>query len=215
MSSVDQDVLPQGVYDMAALGDELDDPNLDRRIAQLFDASQPMLAKYKINVIFMGERSAFKAYPGIIVLWKRQDDNESMVYLCPAKVDGKPCNAPFETGLISQAAKIAVCPRCGATTPPKDLIGQVVARLPTQRWAQLVRRVFGILGGNADIELNYITKSIRKAHAQTIEHRGVGNDAYHAVRDTRQAVTYTLRRMIEDTASGVGVTENIHNFLKA
>ncbi len=211
--------IPEGIYDMAELGRALpEDTELDKRVAALFAKVDELRAKYKIQLFFAEDRSNIRAYKGFIVLWVTSDydgDGDRGLYLCPQRyVDAgleRPCNAPLEPGMF--LATGAVCSRCRKMTAREDLTGQIFARLPTQHWARLVTRVFGILGCNADIHLDYIRRDIRVA-TQEIEQRGT-RDALSLARSSRQDVIYSLPRLVRDTAGGASVESVIRAFLEA
>lgn len=200
--------------------DDVEDPELEKRIRSVFE--DPTLhAKYRIQVMFNEERSEYKAYRGFIVMWFHNNndygDGDRSLYLCPKKVEVKgalkPCSAPIPPALISNPKGLAVCPRCKQASDPRELTGQIFARLPTQRWAKLVTRVFGLLECAADIEIDYIQSDIRAATAE--QHDRFHRDALKIARSNRKQVTYLLRRLVQDTSNGTLVEQAIYNFLKA
>lgn len=211
--------VPEGIYDMAEIGDSLpEDAELDKRVAALFAKVDELRAKYKIQLFFAEDRSNIRAYKGFIVLWVTSDydgDGDRGLYLCPQRYvsEGveRPCNAPLEPGMFVSSG--AVCTRCRKLTARGDLTGQIFARLPTQHWARLVTRVFGILGCNADIEVDYIRHDIRVA-TEEINNRGT-RDALTTARSSRQNVIYSLPRLVRDTAGGASVESVIRAFLEA
>lgn len=211
--------LANGVYDMAENVDLADDPKLEAQLRAIFETGE-FHAKYRIQVMFNEERSEFRAYRGFIVMWyhNRNDDGDGdrSLYLCPRKIDvggvTKPCNSPIPPQLISHKEGLSVCPRCRGASKPENLIGQIFARLPTQRWATLITRVFGVLECHADIEIDYLEQDLRVA-TDAIKEAG-SRDALRTARAARKQVTYLLRRIVQDTSTGAGVETTIHNFLK-
>lgn len=211
--------LDKDVYDMAEDVDLSDDPKLEATLRAMFETGE-FHAKYRIQVMFNEERSEFRPYRGFIVMWyhNRNDDGDGdrSLYLCPRKIEvngvPKPCNAPIPPELISTKTGLAVCPRCRGASNPEALIGQIFARLPTQRWATLITRIFGVLECHADIEIDYLEQDIRAATAN-INEKGQ-RDALRTARAARKQVTYLLRRLVQDTSNGAGVESAIHAFLK-
>lgn len=211
--------VPAEIFDMSAMGEQLDDPELEKRIRGLFELNQAIKARYKIGLYFTGDRSAHAAYKGFITLWSTgsgEGDGDRSVYLCPQRVVNVkgiagPCNAPLEYGMFTSQG--AVCVRCRSYTPRAKLTGQIFARLPTQHWSALVCRVFGILGCNADISISYIHSDIRVA-TTGIDERG-RRDELRDHRNERIEVIYTLARLLQDTGQGRSVSSAIKAFLEA
>lgn len=209
----------QGITDLAEIGDAMPaDPELDRRLHQLFHGVEKTKARYKIGLYFTGDRSARAPYKGFITLWTAGNDvgdGDRSLYLCPQLISHgdrvRPCNAPLEYGMFTSQG--AVCAKCRRHTKRDDLTGQIFARLTTQHWTVLVTRVFGILGCNADISVSYFQTDIRRETARTDE-RGT-RDALTQHRQARTEVVYTLARLIRDTSSGATVESAVRAFLEA
>jgi hypothetical protein len=208
-------IQPDDIYDMAAEGDSFSDPELEKRVAEMVGqgALSKLQARYKVEVIFTGERSMLKPYPGFIVIWTNGDYQQAMVYLCPKKDENnRPCNAPLTAGMISQNRGVAICPNCRGASAPKELTGQIFARLTTQGWAKLVVRVFGLLECNTDIEITHVKKSVRAAEARSAND---GGTALHKIHDELSVVTYTLNRIVADSANGADVLSLVRAFIEA
>lgn len=209
------------VYDMVELAENYAlDAETERKLEELFSASGVAIvkARYKLELMFDATaRSREKPYMGVIYAVTNgghfHGGGDGAVYFCPArKEDGKQCAAPIDLEWISR--KMVLCPTCRQSSKPEDLVGQVLARLPTQHWATLTLKLFEKLGGDADLCMILTPGNMREAakKEQQKEHRG---DLLYPIYGKRRRVTYSLKNIVKDTSAGADLYLRIKSFLAA
>jgi hypothetical protein len=216
--------IPQGLFDMAELGNKLEDSELDDRIAALLKAENPpeeVKAKFKLEVIFTESRTIHAPLTGVVMAWTNggfmHGGGDEVVYFCPKMVDAPNggttmCREPLSILFVSK--RIAVCPKCKATSDPKELVGQFFAKLPMEKWATLVTKMFGVLGCNADIRIGTMRGDLRRANEREDE-KYMRGEHLDRVRNSREWVIYPLRNIIKDTAAGADLYNRMRAFLSA
>lgn len=218
--------VPEGIRDLASLGDNLLlDPDVEEKLATIFEElagenRSELSAKYKIEIAFTEGRSRDKAFGGFIYAVSNggfaHGGGDEGIYFCTAKIDKngvtKRCNAPLRPAWVGKEA--AVCPECRQATKPKDLMGQVWARLTFQNWARLAERFFHALGGDADIRIGVMKGDLRVLTEDEMERSSRGEKLDRA-RVEREWVIYPLANIIKDTAAGATLSSRISAFLKA
>lgn len=216
-------ILPEGVHDMAAIGDEtVLDKAIQEQLEGLYVSElSKTKARFKLEVSFMEGRSRMNPFLGVVCVWTNggfsHGGGDEVVYLCPAKIEGsdghpKTCGAPIDLKFVSKS--VAVCAECGNPIKPKELTGQIVAKLTSQDWAKLMTQLFVRLQGDADIRMGFMSDGLRKA-AVTEQGAQLHGDKLHAVRDRRHWVNYPLSSIIKDTSSGSSLYKRIRAFLEA
>jgi hypothetical protein len=218
--------LSQGVTDMAALDDGAPlSERAEKDLAKLFESlgdggDTGLRARFKLEVAFSEQRSLNKPFAGIIAVWASggfmHGGGDVCVYFCPHKIEtstgSRTCATPLP--IMTVGKRIAVCPGCRRASDPRDLVGQVVAKLPMQHWVTLITKMFRQLDHNADIRMGTLVGDLRKANLQesTKERRG---DDFAKVRLQRRWVVYPLKHIIKDTAAGSTLPSRIRSFLYA
>jgi hypothetical protein len=174
-------------------------------------------AKYKLEILFGKEYSLIKPCPGGVSFWesgaKLHGGGDAALHICPGKRLGRNnCEA-----FIPSAANglgFLVCPGCGVRWQGEEVTGQILARLPIHKWADLLLTYFYRLQGNCDLVMKYTPRSIIDAQNQETE-RSRGGELLERVRSARQTRVYPLDRIIKDTAAGADMRQRILAFLRA
>jgi len=176
-------------------------------------------AKYKLEVLFNNERSAHKAFGGLVTWWesgsKLHGGGDSKMYMCPGKeLAGNGCEALITSSVTG--LNFLLCNACGGLWKGEQVHGEVYYRLPMQRWAEVILRWFTWLGMDVDIRLKYSKDDIRTV-AMKEQERQLGGELLRKARSSnrRTGGIYTLERIIKDTSAGADLYGRILAFLKA
>jgi hypothetical protein len=217
--------VPAGLLDMASLGQDLTlDPEVEERLHQIWkdmQAGVEMRARYKLEVAFTEKRSVHQPFGGFIVAFSNggfaHGGGDEAVYFCSGSKegpDGRPraCNAPLDLRWIGKTS--AVCPVCRSVVKPRELTGQIYAKLSVQHWATLMTRIFKILDCNADLRIGVLRGDLRAATEKEQERERRGDD-FAKIRSQRTWVVYPLTNIIKDTAAGADLYSRIRAFLSA
>lgn len=216
-------VLPSGVTDMAAVGDEtIVDKLIQEQLEEVYESElNKAKAQFKLEVAFMEPRSKTKAFLGVVCVWTNggfgHGGGDEVVYLCTGKKLNKKdevvtCGAPIDLKFVSR--DVAICAECRQAIKPKELTGQIIAKLTTQNWAHLMTKLFVRLGGNADVRMGFMEGDLRSA-AEIEQGKQLHGDVLHDVRDRREWVIYPLKSIIKDTSAGSPFYNRIRAFLEA
>lgn len=211
------------IHDMAALaGDAELPPELATQLENIMKSElvQPDKAKFKLELYLQEKRSLKEPFGGMLLAWTNggfaHGGGDEVVYFCPAKTerDGQQvgCGAPLALQYVGKT--VVVCPECRQASDPRDLVGQVYAKLDVQGWARMITKFFMKLESNADIRLGIMTGDLHAASQIEAEgeHRG---DVLDGGRRKRHFVCYTLESIIKDTAGGADLYTRIKAFLTA
>lgn len=214
--------IPEDVYDMTKNAEDvvLDEKvmgELEQLYTEALEYEDPLKAKFKLEIIFTEDRSTHHPFGGFIMAWTNggyaHGGGDEAVYFCPVDVgDNKTCNNPIELKFISR--KVVLCTKCRNLIDPKELCGQVFARLTLQNWADLVHRMYDTLGGNADIRLGALQGDLRRAALDSGD-GGKLSEALDKVRGDRHWAIYTMKSVIKDTSAGADLRTRIRSFLSA
>lgn len=193
--------LPEGVHDMSQL-EELD-AAAGKELEKLIASQDDIVAFYKLEFMFIDDRSLSQPYNGIVSVWRSggalHGGGDQAVYLCPRTLDsGRPCASPIALDFVADG--FSICPHCKAKTKPKDLAGQIGYRLTTQGWAEVMTRAFRRLDCRADVRIKHFGGDLRRATALEQE-RDRGGEALAKGRAHRVTATYPLKNILADTAS--------------
>ncbi len=216
--------VPNGIVDMASMGEDLTlDQELEEKLHELWKSAAQyteLEAKYKLEIMFTEDRSMHRPFGGFIFAMSNggfaHGGGDEAIYLCTAKVDKdgqtKTCNNPLDLKWIGKDK--AICPKCRNIVNPRDLCGQVYAKLPMQKWATLITRFFQVLDCNADIRIGSLSGDLRRTTAKEMEKSAHG-DKINALRLGRSWSIYPLANIIKDTAAGADLYGRIRAFLNA
>lgn len=221
--------LPAELRDLVAAGLDADDVQLDADVEKKLEevwaeiktgGDARLTATYKIELAFTENRSVHAAFGGFIYAVSNggyaHGGGDEGIYFCTATVDrdgvARLCNAPLRPIWVGRDA--AVCPICRQATKPKDLVGQVYAKLTFQGWGTLLEHMFHKLGCDADVRLGVMRGDLRQASAIEAEQHREGEDLIK-VRVEREWVVYPLTNIIKDTAAGATLSSRLRSFLKA
>lgn len=207
-----------GIHDMASIGLDNLNPELEKRMQELIDPSLAQTeAKFKLEVFFRSGARRNVPVRGIISAWTNggflNGGGDMIVYFCPHKrEDGKTCLNPIDVQFA--AGKQNVCTVCRRITEERDLCGQVEAMVEMPQWATLITRFFSVLECNADIRVNIERQSITKA-IELEKERNRGGEIYARMYAEREWITYPLASLIRDTGNGATLERRIRAFLEA
>jgi|GEM_PF-1686045 len=200
--------------------------------------SQEIRAKYKIEIMFGKDRSisALKPSTGIITIWESgrrfHGGGDQKMYWCGYDDCKKPIMesnfAHFHT----------VCPSCSReqfldpgskkkhidylqkeNRPTKEMsmmpciVGERLFKLPPQKIADLLEKLWWELGGSADIYLKYHPTDIR----YDMKHESTKTiDLLNKAREERRTPTiYPLKNIIKDTSAGASLNKRFFALVTA
>lgn len=213
--------LPEGVYDMAQLGLNNLDPELEKKISALvnLEPDKETKASFKLEIFFRSGARHNVPVRGILCAWTNggflNGGGDQIVYFCPQQQLTDPtrtCLEPIDVQF--QAGGNVVCTKCERVSKTKVLVGQIIAEQEMYRWAAMATRFFHILKCSADLRVSIERGSIREASVKELE-RERGGEAYAKVEEAREWITYPLASLIRDTASGATLESRIRAFLEA
>jgi hypothetical protein len=172
-------------------------------------------AKFKIELLFTRELSTREPCPGVISFWesgaKLHGGGDTILHFCPGKSLGRnDCEHYIPDP--SNGYGILVCPRCHSVWDGKQVIGQYLARLPIQKWAEVICKYYRQLDMNCDVVVKYHKNDIRAAmRARHIQ------DSLGVLRAPAKRLKriYTLGNLLRDTSAGSALYDRILAFLKA
>ena len=171
-------------------------------------------AKYKIEILFGHKRTLHGLSTGALSIWESgtmlHGGGDTKVYMCPAK--NKPCK-----GLIAESSQgfgHLVCPECGSVWEGEDVYGELIFKLPNNKWAEVLMRFYTLLGHNADIYLKYPKHDLRVASGLE-QAKQLHGEALDKARKERQQYIYPLKNIIKDTANGADLQGRFYALLTA
>ena len=86
-------------------------------------------------------------YLGVVCIWTNggfsHGGGDEVVYLCSGQTTNKQdeiitCGAPIDLKFVSH--DVAVCAKCKSALVPKEMTGQIIAKLSGQNWAKLMTK---------------------------------------------------------------------------
>jgi len=212
--------VPEGFDGLEEIEDQKLSQEMEESLHELWKASgiesDQAKAKFKLEVVFHDDRSEHKPYLGTVVAWTNggymNGGGDESIYFCPAETEKGRCFTPIDIRLVQ--GDMAVCPSCRRATNALKLIGQITARLPTQRWVDLLSKMFHRLGSDADIRVGHFRGDIRVASAIEMETPRHGERLDRVYRD-RVWVIYPLKEMMRDVHTGSSIQSRIRALLSA
>jgi len=174
-------------------------------------------AKYKIELFFTSARSMQKPTPGVLSFWesgsRMHGGGDTKLYICPGKYKGmSECSAFIPDS--GNASAILFCPKCGTSWKGPDVIGEHIARLGIQDWANLLTMYYSRLNHDADIYVKHAKDDIR-TKTMIEQAKNKGGEVLAKVRERRALVIYPLQRIIKDTSAGASLTDRFKALLSA
>ncbi len=170
-------------------------------------------ARFKLEILFTDQRSLHGPVLGMMHFWESGNQlhggGDTKAFICPARSRGLgTCEAVI---VDLQGIGHLVCPECGTAWKGDEVIGEILAKLPMQKWADLVLYYYVRFGHNADIVIKFPRDGLHRAHELD---RGQG-EVLGSARASRQAYIYTLKSIIKDTSSGADLHTRFLAFLTA
>lgn len=209
-----------GLYDMAALGDAaVVTPAVEESLKRLYAAELELAARatFKLEVFFKHGPRHNCNVRGILAAWTNggfTGGSDQTVYFCPhPRLSGTgTCLAPIDIQFCD--GSVVVCTECMRKTRPRELVGQLIAELPMQGWADLITQFFYRMNCSADVLTAVSRHSLLEA-AEKEKERDRGGAVYASVYAGREWVTYPLASIIKDTGNGSALNSRIKAFLEA
>lgn len=216
-------VTPEGVYDMAALAGTTEiSPEMEEKLKALNISTHLSDATFKLEVYFAGGPRKNVDVTGILTAWTNggflNGGGDQIVYFCPKMHDigsgnKRTCLTPIDVQFAT--SQHAVCPTCRGVSKPVDLVGQILAKVPMQRWATYITKFFHVLGCSADIRICVAKGESMRVAADAETERERGGERYNAVYAAREWITYPLSTIVKDTSTGSTLETRIKAFLEA
>jgi hypothetical protein len=167
-------------------------------------------AKFKIEIMLGSQYRSGQHYPGALSLWlsgtKLHGGGDEKCFLCPG------CGALILPS--GQGYGHGVCGKCGKTWKGSQLIGEIMLRLTTQHWVDVLYKWFRFLDFNADLYMKRPKLDLRVA-ASLEQARQLGGEKLMATRKKMETVVYPLAHILKDTAAGASIPSRIRAFLEA
>jgi len=181
----------------------------EQKIKALFD--EDVAARYKIEVTFGKQRTRMMSLGAMQILESGtalHGGGDIKMYWCPREE----CGLPMDYS--SKASGPAFCEHCGNTIKSTEMVGERFFKLPTQKLALLVEKVFHQLGGNADIYVKYHPTDLRRA---TLDFKARDQEVQlgKARAGRQRPYIYPLKNIIKDTSAGATLSGRFRAFLDA
>jgi hypothetical protein len=216
--------VPEGIVDHAIGAENVVlDLEIQKRLDSILsgELAENEKAQYKLEVAFTEDRSVHRPFSGVISMWTNggyaHGGGDEVVYFCSAAVEKKGetrmCGSPLDLKWIHKRA--AVCPVCRNAVDPKELTGQILAKLTVQNWTKLITKTWLQLGSNADIRIGMLKGDLRRATEDEQSTTRFGGEKLLKVRVEREWTIYPLRNILRDTAAGASLAGHIRAFLSA
>lgn len=187
-------------------------PTTEKQVLESFleESKKREGAKYKIDLLLGRDFSLRKPSTGVISWWESgralHGDGDTKLYLCPG------CETMIHS--TAQGHDSAVCRKCGKVWPSGDLVGEMLYRLETQKWSEVLLKWFLKLEMQADIRIIYPPDDIRSMAARE-QDRQMGGEILERGRERRATRVYPLRNIIKDTSAGADLQGRFLAFLRA
>lgn len=179
-------------------------------------ASKDAPAKYKIEVKFQKDRTVHGPNTCVVEFWesgsKLHGGGDALMFMCRNKEDyTQGCGAIFSQDYVRGA--MALCPKCNrlvnASLLTNSLSRDDKHRLSSRELATFLAKFWMKLGGDADIYLKFHPEDASPKPAYLTR-----SGALRKKPEYEKAI-YSLKRIIEDTASGASLEKCIYNFMTA
>ena len=199
--------------------------HVEKKLKQIFDDGvNAVKAQYKLEVAFVDDMSTRKPVRGMMSLWTNggfgHGGGDEAVYFCPLPIDKNgvqvTCSTVLDLKWVHKEA--AICPGCRRALNPKELTGQLFARLTIQNWAGLLARVWRRVNGDADIRRGFLRGKIRAAHDELLKAKTLAAaDRLDEMREERAKgwAVYPLVNILKDTHAGADLEKRIVAFLSS
>ena len=204
----------------------------DREIATILEADS-LRAAYKIEVLFGPRRTVQGPNVCLVQLWESgkhfHGGGDALMYVC---LDGRKlkssATAAIYTGLVKDPSQFEWVGGCGKAIPGQNIRGGMAlcpscqrasnarfaahllpfSGVTSRKLAEVLEVIFVQLNGNADIYCKYFRDDIRYQAMQ----RTYGEEK---ARRHKGMHIYPLERIVQDTANGSSVQNQIFKFLTA
>jgi hypothetical protein len=173
-------------------------------------------AKFKIELMFTEKWSVINPVPGIVSFWETGSQlhggGDTIVHFCPGrKLKVNDCEHYIPDP--SHGYGFLVCPSCHKVWNGDQVFGQIISRLTSKGWAELIEKYYRRLDMNCDIVIKYHKTDIRKASAAGIH----VEDTLRMTRSAEKRLKriYTLKALMQDMAAGSALYDRILAFVRA
>lgn len=187
----------------------------DRRVRKELEKRDG--APYKIELQLASGFSITKPSAGLICFFGSgralHGDGDTRLYICPGReLKVADCSAFIPD--IGQGPETAVCGNCGNTWKNDQLIGEVLYRLPVQKWAIVLATWFRKLNSQADVRIIYPPDDIR-SKALLEQEKQRGGELLESARAKRAIRVYPLKNIMTDLGAGADLTNRMLAFVRA
>lgn len=171
-----------------------------------------VVAKYKIEVTFVKDRSPTKMNAVGISIWESgkrfHGGGDELMYWCK---DNRPdhdegCWAPISSDYIR--GDVAICPKCGRAVNAELLTNLRAGNVYIDTLAKTLAHIFRELNSNADLYLKFHKTDIRYIAME----KAKGPDV---ARKLKGMLIYPLKNIIKDTENGSDLARRFKAFLMA
>lgn len=174
-------------------------------------------ARYKIEVFFQGVYSRNAPAIGVVSFWAMgaalSGDGDVKLYQCPGRYHQRN-NCAAMMNDVSNDPRFFACPMCGTEWKHSEVIGELLFRLPLQRWAEVLQTYFVRLNMDADIVRKIDEQGIIKPTMQEREKHRKG-ELTDMSRLKRRKLRYPLANIIKDVNSGSTLVDRFYAFLRS
>lgn len=179
-------------------------------------------AKYKIEILLPPSRKTNEATACAVTMFisggKLHGGGDELLYLCRSEKDAKVGCGDVLKGplMIAQGvnggmSSVYYCDKCKKHVNRELCASTILYKLPINKIAENVYRIFRQLDSNADIYLKYQKTDIREATRLAQEGKV---DALQQIPTKMEYAIYTLKNILKDAANDSQIISKITTFLK-
>lgn len=183
------------------LGSGLSDEDIDvikRKVSEHQAEEKPKESTFLLEVMFGKDLSMHGLTTGALSFWRKGvmgGNADTKTYLCP----GESCQEPLYE--VSMGYDQVPCPHCGKVWPRGEVHGEILAKLPLPKWADLILNYYVRFKMDADLRVKYHSEDIRSAAVQE-QGKDLGGEKLNRAREKRAVRIHHMRDIIKDTSAG-------------
>jgi hypothetical protein len=213
-----QDALKKG-YDDAQIP-QAEQEAIEERVKLLTEIFKDEgRGKYTIHIRLLGKKKAMEPQAGSIEFWLSgassysEAKQDTRLYLCPGKALG--INNCYEVlpdfGNLSTKH---ICPSCGMTWKGEQVVGEYLARLNRQDWAEVLAYYVEKFEKCTNLRLTSIEKGLQEATIKE-QQKDLRNEAMGPVIRKSRHVYYNFPRLAKDLKAGASLVGRMRAFLES
>jgi len=179
--------------------------------------ADPGRGKYTLDITLLKLENERLPMPGQLKFWASgartyaKANQDTKLYLCPGKhLRQSNCDAVMPA--FSNFSSKHICPSCGTTWSPDQMIGEVLARLTYTDWARVIASYFVKFESCANFALTIRSPGLHSAVEQEMQ-RDIRNARINQVEKATRTSYYNFPRLAADLQAGASLEGRIRAFL--